>query len=212
MADGSWQGYIHMGVLTLMAGNVFAAIVGLLMIIAPTRLASWSRVSDRWVSTRAATDTLDQMHNVDGQILSRPKLAGIIILAGAAFILIEGVFFVRRIGVDEGGRLLSEFLGGGALASGAWEALWLSLLVFLFLGALLALVVGALAVFRTDLLQQVSQQANRWVSTSGSVKALDAPHYRFDGLVRNRPRLWGTLIVLFAAYALVVLSFFSRSL
>ena len=152
------------------------------------------------------------MHNVDGQILSRPKLAGIIILAGAAFILIEGVFFVRRIGVDEGGRLLSEFLGGSALASGAWEALWLSLLVFLLLGALLALVVGALAVFRTDLLQKVSQQANRWVSTSGSVKVLDAPHYRFDGLVRNRPRLWGTLIVLFAAYALVVLSFFSRSL
>ncbi|MFQ5544631.1 MAG: hypothetical protein ACE5FE_01510 [Acidiferrobacterales bacterium] len=212
MADGSWQGFIHMGVLTLMAGNVFAAIVGLLMIIAPTRLASWSRVSDRWVSTRAATDTLDQMRNVDGQILSRPKLAGIIILAGAAFILVEGVFFVRRIGVSEGGHLLSEFLGGSALAPGVWEALWLSLLVFLFLGALLALVVGALAVFRTDLLQKVSQQANRWVSTNGSVKALDAPHYRFDGLVRNRPRLWGTLIVLFAAYALVVLSFFSRSL
>ncbi len=37
MADGGWQGFIHMGVLTLMAGNVFAAIVGLLMIIAPTR-------------------------------------------------------------------------------------------------------------------------------------------------------------------------------
>jgi hypothetical protein len=212
MADGGWQGFIYMGVLTLMAGNVFAAIVGLLMIIAPTRLASWSHVSDRWVSTRAATDSLDRMRNVDGQILSRPKLAGVIILAGAAFILIEGVFFVRRIGVAEGGRLLSEFLGGNALASGAWEVLWLSLLVFLFLGALLALVVGALAVFRTDLLQQVSQRANRWVSTSGSVKALDAPHYRFDGLVRNRPRLWGTLIVLFAAYALVVLSAFSRSL
>ncbi len=31
MADGGWQGFIHMGVLTLMAGNVFAAIVGLLM-------------------------------------------------------------------------------------------------------------------------------------------------------------------------------------
>ncbi|MFQ5760322.1 MAG: hypothetical protein ACE5HM_05035, partial [Acidiferrobacterales bacterium] len=157
MADGSWQGFIHMGVLTLMAGNVFAAIVGLLMIIAPTRLASWSRVSDRWVSTRAATDTLDQMRNVDGQILSRPKLAGIIILAGAAFILIEGVFFVRRIGVDQGGHLLSEFFGSSALASGAWEALWSSLLIFLFLGALLALVVGVLAVFRADLLQQVSQ-------------------------------------------------------
>ena len=102
MADAGWQGFIHMGVLTLMAGNV--AIVGLLMIIAPTRLASWSRVSDRWVSTRAATDSLDQMRNVDAQILSRPKLAGIIILAGAAFIFVEGAFFVRRIGVDEGGH------------------------------------------------------------------------------------------------------------
>lgn len=195
-----------------MAGNAFAAIVGLLMIIAPTRLASWSRLSDRWVSTTVATDSLDRMRNVDSQILSRPKLAGIIILAGAAFILIQGVFFVRRIGVDEGGRLLSAFFGGSALASGAWEALWLSLLLFLFLGALLALVVGALAVFRVDLLQRVSQQANRWVSTSGSVKVLDAPHYRFDSFVRNRPRLWGTLIVSFAAYALVVLFSFSRSL
>lgn len=212
MADGGWQGFIHMGVLTLMAGNVFAAIVGLLMIIVPTRLANWSQLSDRWVSTTAATDSLDQMRNVDSHILSRPKLAGIIMLAGAAFILIEGVFFVRRIGVDEGGRLLSAFFGGSAPASAAWEVLWLSLLLFLLLGALLALVVGALAVFRTDLLQQVSQQANRWVSTSGSVKALDTPHYRFDGLVRNRPRLWGTLIVLFAAYALVVLFSLSRSL
>ena len=98
-------------------------------------------------------------------------------------------------------------IGSSALASGAWEAPWSSLFVFLFLGALLALAVGALAVFRTDLLQQVSQQASRWVSTSGRAKALDAPHYRFDGLIRNRPRLWGTLIVLFAAYTLVVLFF-----
>jgi len=88
MADGGWQGFIHMGVLTLMAANVFAVIVGLLMIMAPTLLASWSRLSDRWVSTAAATDSLDQMRNIDSQILSRPKLAGIIILAGAAFILI----------------------------------------------------------------------------------------------------------------------------
>ncbi len=212
MADGGWQGLMHMGVLTLIAGNVFAAIVGLLMIIAPARLASWSRISDRWVSTRAATDRLDQMRDIDSQILSRPKLAGVLMLVGAGFILIEGVFFVRRIGVDEGGRLLSELFGGGALTPGVWEALWLSVLAFLFLGSLLALVVGGLAVFRTNLLQQVSQQANRWVSTSGSVKALDTPHYRFDGLVRNRPRFWGTLIVLFAAYALVVLFSFSRSL
>ena len=61
MADGGWQGFIHLGVLTLMAGNAFAAIVGLLMIIAPTRLASWSRLSDRWVSTTVATDSLDRM-------------------------------------------------------------------------------------------------------------------------------------------------------
>ncbi len=212
MADGSWQEFIHMGVLTLMVGNVLAAIVGLIMIIAPTRLASWSRVPNRWVSTKAATDPLDQMRNIDGHIMSRPKLAGIIMLVGAGFILIEGLFFVQRIGVDEGGRLLSAFFGGSQLASGAWEALWLSLLVFLLMGALLALVVGALAVFKTDLLQRVSQYANRWVSTSGGVKALDVPDYRFDGFVGNRPRLWGVLIVLFAAYALVVLFSFSRAL
>lgn len=212
MADSSSQDVIHLIVLVLIAGNIFAAVVGVLMIIAPARLASWSRVSDRWVSTRPLTEPLDQTRDLDSRVLRRPRAAGIMMFAGAVFILFQGVLFARRTSVGEGGRLLSEIFAGSGLPLSAWETLWLSLLAFLLLGAVLALVVGALAIFNSSLLSRLSRQANRWVSTGGGVKALDAPHYGFDSIVRSRPRVWGVVITLLAVYVLIVLFWFWRPL
>lgn len=194
----------------LIVCDVFALLVGLMMLISPRHLDQWSRLGNTWFSTRNLLRPLDTSHDADRIMLRYPRLLGGILLASAVLIVIKGSMFANAVGTVEGGRLLARFFSGVNWAAAAWETLWASMLLLILLGALVAATIGALSLWRLDILRYWSEAANRWVSLRRSGKPLEAPRYNVDNLVRATPRIWGGVITLLALYVLVTLSWFGR--
>lgn len=195
-------------VVLLIIGNVFAFGIGVLMLAAPQELKAVFKFSNRWISTRKMTKPLGKPRPTDRTMLRYPRVLGAILLASAVLILVKGAIFVTGMSAADGGRLLAQLYGNTDISAGAWESLWISLIAFIMLGALTAVVVGFMSLFRPGWLKHWSKSANRRVSTRKMTKPLDTPHYHLDKLVLARPRLWGGVITVLALFSAVVLWWF----
>jgi hypothetical protein len=195
-------------VVLLIIGNVFAFGIGVLMLAAPQQLSAVFKFSNRWISTRKLTKPLEKPRPTERTMLRYPRVLGAILLASAALILLKGTIFVTGMSVAEGGGLLARLYGDTNNSAGLWESLWISLIAFIMLGALTAVVVGLMSLFRPGQLRHWGKSANRWVSTRKLTKPLDTPHYHLDKLVLARPRLWGGVITVLALFSAVVLWWF----
>ena len=195
-------------ILFLIFGNLFAFFIGVLMIAAPQRLGDLFKISNRWISTRRMTKPLERPRQADRTMLRYPRVLGAIMLASAALILIKGMIFISGLSAADGGRLLARLYSGVNLSAGAWEFLWLTLIVIILLGAILAIAVGVMSLFTLGKLRQWAESVNRWVSTRQLSKPLDIPHYHLDQLVQAQPRLWGGVITTLALFSAFVLWWF----
>lgn len=196
--------FAHLIAYLLIAGNVFALLVGILMLAVPQRLEALFNISDRWVSTQRAFEPLDLVHDSERHLFRYPHVLGGILVIGAAFILVRGGLLAANLDAVQGGRLLARIFGA-KLPPAAWEVLWLSLVAVLLLGALLALILGILSFYRLETLKRWSAAANRWVATRHLFEPLDTPYYVLNRIVHEKSRLWGALIVVFALGALTAL-------
>ena len=194
----------------LIAGNLLALFVGVTMQAAPGKLHTWFGTWAGWITLRRVTKPLDVPRNTDRFVLRHPRLLGATLLASAILILIKGALFVAPLSAAAGGQILARLFPATRLASTAWETLWLSSIWLLALGALLALAVGLLALFRMDWLESWSALSNRWISTRRVAKPAAKPYFGLDRLVRDKPRLWGGLITLLTLYTIAVLVWFVR--
>lgn len=200
----------HLIAQLLIAGNLFTLLIGVMMLVAPQRLASMFKVSDRWVSTKRTFEPLDMVHDTDNIALRYPRALGAILVLGAVFILIRGGIFAASLSAVDGGRLLARVFGAGKIPSVAWEVLWLSMVAFIMLGALLALTVGILSFYRKETLQRWSSIANRWVATHHVFDQLDKPHYGLNKLIHEKSKLWGICITTFSICAIALLIWYLR--
>lgn len=197
-------------IVLLIFGNVFAFFIGVLMLAAPQKLSALSKFSNRWVSTSKFSEMLEKSRAADRIMLRYPRLLGTILLASAALILIKGAIFIAGMSAVDGGKLLARLFGDMNISSGAWESLWLSLIAFIALGAVMAVVVGIMSLFRLDQLKHWAGFMSRWISTSRLSKPLDTPHYPLDRLVVAQPRVWGGVITVLALFSAGVLWWFVR--
>lgn len=195
-------------ILFLIFGNLFAVFIGVLMIAAPQRLGDLFKISNRWISTRRMTKPLAKPRQADRTMLRYPRMLGAIMLASAALILIKGIIFISGVSAADGGRLLARLYGGVNLSAVAWEVIWLTLITIILLGAILAIVVGLMSLFKLGKLKHWAESANRWVSTRQLTKPLDMPHYHLDKMVSAKPRLWGGVITGLALFSSLVLWWF----
>jgi hypothetical protein len=202
------NGMFYYLIVLLIIGNVFALGIGVLMLAAPRQLKAVSRFSNRWISTRKMTKPLAKSRPTEHAMLRYPRALGAIMLASATLILIKGTIFVTGMGVAEGGRLLARLYDDADVSSGLWESLWISLIAFIALGAVTAVVVGLMSLFRPGQLKRWAGSVNRWVSTRKLTKPLDIPRYHLDDLVAARPRLWGGVITALSLFSAVVLWWF----
>ena len=198
-------------ILFLIVGNIFAVVVGVLMMTVPQRLRSWFSAGKHGISLRKLTKPLDTSHDTDHALLKHPQWLGAAMLAGSALILIKGTIFISGVSAVEGGRLLARLYLATKLPSGAWETLWLSMISLIMLGASLALVVGLLLMFDIKTLKRWSKTCNRWISLRQVMKPSDKPSYGLDKLVRDTPRIWGGVITLLALYVTFMLIGFMRA-
>jgi hypothetical protein len=192
-------------ILILIFGNLFAVGIGVTMFAAPQRLGAVFKFSNRWISTRRVTKSLDTPHQTDRVMLRYPRVLGAIMLASATLILIKGTIFVSHMSIADGGKLLVQFYHGTILSNSLAEALWLSLIAIILLGAVLAAAVGLMSLFKLGLLKFCAESVNRWISTRQLTKPLDMPHFHLDRLVSDKPRLWGGVITALALFSTIVL-------
>lgn len=195
-------------ILFLIFGNLFAVFVGVLMIAAPQRLGDLFKISNRWISTRRMTRPLARPRQADRTLLRYPRVLGAILLASAALILIKGMIFISGVSAADGGWLLARLYSGVRLSAGAWEFVWITLITVILLGAILAIVVGLMSLFKLGKLKHWAESVNRWVSTRQLTKPLDMPHYHLDKMVSAKPRLWGGVITALALFSSLVLWWF----
>lgn len=195
-------------VVLLIIGNVFAFGIGVLMLVAPQQLSALFKFSNRWISTRKLTKPLEKPRPTERALLRYPRVLGAILLASAALILIKGTIIATGMSVAEGGGLLARLYGATDYSGGLWNSVWISLVAFILLGALTAVVVGLTSLIRPGQLKRWGKSSNRWVSTRKLTKPLDTPHYHLDKLVLARPRLWGGVITVVALFSAVVLWWF----
>ncbi|MGA9032979.1 MAG: hypothetical protein WB402_10715 [Sulfuricaulis sp.] len=195
-------------ILFLIFGNLFAFLIGVLMIAAPQRLGDLLKISNRWISTRRMTKPLAIPRQADRTMLRYPRALGAIMLASAALILIKGTIFISGVSVADGGSLLALLYSGVKLSAVVWEVIWVTLIMIILLGAILAIVVGLMSLFKVGKLKDWSESANRWVSTRQLTKPLDMPHYHLDKMVSAKPRLWGGVITALALFSSLVLWWF----
>ncbi len=205
-ADGQW---VSTFVLILIAANLLAAVVGVLMMFPRPGHSNFFKYGDRWISTRKLLKPFEIPRAADAKIMRYPRVLGLALSIGAAFIVIKlGVLLLNYRAV-EGGQLLARVFNI-SLDAPLWESLWITTLVLLLVGAVAAVLLGLAAVFNVGLIERLSARANRWVSTRRALKPLETPYYGFDTWVAKKPRLWGGVIVLAALYTAVVLFWFSR--
>ncbi len=195
----------------LIAGNLAAFLLGVLMLAAPQRAASWLRRGEHGISLRQLTKPLYVMHDVDGTIMRYPRVLAALLLAGALSILVQVTPLVARVGASEGGRALERFFAPVVtLSPSAWETLWLGTVVLMYAGAVLAALVGLGAWLRAETLSRWAQRANRWASVRQMTRPVSKPFYGLDRLASERPRLFGGLIAVLAAYSLAVMLWLVR--
>ena len=195
-------------ILFLIFGNLFAFFIGVLMIAAPQRLGNLFRISNRWISTRRMTKPLEKPRQHDRAMLRYPRALGAIMLASAALILIKGIIFISGVSAADGGRLLARLYSGVNLSAVAWEVIWVTLITIILLGAILAIAVGLMSLFKLGKLKHWAESANRWVSTRQLTKPLDMPHYHLDKMVSAKPQLWGGVITALSLFSSLVLWWF----
>ena len=192
-------------VVLLIYGNIFALAIGVLMLVSPKWLNSLFQYSNRWVSTRRMTKPLEKPRPTERAMLRYPRVLGAILLASAALILIKGAIFITGMSVVDGGRLLAGFYAGADISRSTWEATWISLVVFIVVGTMMAIVVGLMSLFKLAKLKHWLERVNRWVSTRQATKPLDMPHYHLDKMIVARPRLWGGVVTALALFSVLML-------
>ncbi|MEK7696929.1 MAG: hypothetical protein AAB346_02210, partial [Pseudomonadota bacterium] len=125
-------------------------------------------------------------------------------------------------GRTEGQALLDSYVAlrnhqsemGDAEATAAERRYTLSNWIFLaivLLGALMALVLGVLSLYRKqEILQRLFGVANRWVATHHIFDQLDKPYYGLNKLIHEKSRIWGACITVFSLCAIFLLIWYLR--
>src|SRR5690349_6944315 len=138
----------------LMVGLLLALFVGGLLLARPQALFVLNARLSRWVDTRTTLGKLDQPHHIERFLYRHHRILGIMIVAGAGFVLWRWAFYYER----------SELL---AAIGTRWQARgldWIPAALETALVALhgLILMVGVLVMIRPSLLKGLERTANHW--------------------------------------------------
>ncbi|HEX19389.1 MAG TPA: hypothetical protein ENG78_00970 [Acidiferrobacteraceae bacterium] len=200
--------FVNMVVWFLIIGSVLAVAVGLLLLLAPSRLSMITTITDRWISSRQVIRPMESMIDSDQYSLKHPRIFGGVILLAAVIILIKVSLLLAKTSVAHGGQLLATIFNAQDTQHPGWEILWSTMMTIIVLGAVLALFVGLAALFKKAWLMRVSARANDWVSGRKPSKPLDIMRSGLDDYIRARPRLWGGIIVVSGTFVIATLIWF----
>jgi uncharacterized membrane protein len=91
-----WDALVGM----LLVGSVLAALIGVIVLVRPSLLREIEKSSNRWISTEGIVKLFDGMNNsFDQQVLRHRAVAGVIMIIGGIYILINVAPLLWRAGL-----------------------------------------------------------------------------------------------------------------
>lgn len=181
----------------LMIGSVAGLLAGAALILRPHWLVRLSKITNRWVSTRRLDKTLERPINLDQWFYRYNRVSGILMLAGAVFII---YFFTTSL--DKLNSLAGIFKNANippALMDGLLDGMVLIVLT----GSVFGLIVSLFMLFRPSLLRGFEHQANQVASLRRALKPLEIPRSSVDEFVFQHGLWVGVLLILGSLYTLV---------
>lgn len=191
---------LRSAVLFLMLGSVAGVLAGVVLIVRPEWLRHLGKFTNRWISTRHLNKGLEKPVNLDAWFYRYSKLSGIVLLAGATFII---YFFITSF--NKLSTIASLFKNSG-LPPSLLDGLLDGLVLIILVGSVLALIVALFLFFRPSLLRGFEQRANHTASLRRAMKPLEIPRSNLDEYVFRHVQLVGVLLVLGSVYTLVGLA------
>lgn len=182
----------------LLIGALMGAAVALLLIFKPHLLKPVNRVANRWVSMRRISQWMDHSIRTEHWFYRHHGVLGLLVVAGAGYMLL---YFGWQMDKAAALRALGVFVANQQLAGTL-----LQVLVFIALiGAVLALLIGAVYWIRPSLLRGTETQANQWVSSRQAIKVMDVMHDQVDLFVQHHAQRVGWLLLAGSIYLFVVM-------
>jgi hypothetical protein len=181
----------------LMLGLLLALFVGGLLLARPRALFTLNASLSRWIDTGSALGKLDQPHHIERFLYRHHRVLGIMIVAGAGFVLWRWAFAYERSG-------FLAALGTRFMARGLdWVPAALETALVALHGGIL--MVGVMVIFRPSLLKRFEQTANHWQQGPATTR-LDTVIVGMDEAAEEHPRVTGLLLVLAACWCLLALA------
>ena len=183
------------GMIFLCGGSILGMIIGAAMLFAPHHVSRVNKDMSKWVETSGVEAALDKPHWTERVIYRHHRLVGLLLLAGAGFVL-KAFFFgnglnslAARVGVD-----MQVVIHAAAN-------------IFI-IGAILAALVGIIMLTRPSLLKEIENSANRWVATDAISRFFNHMNPATDHLLMRYRRFTGWFLMLGGLYIAVVLGYF----
>lgn len=183
----------------LLIGALMGVAAALLLIFKPQLLQSVNRVANHWVSTRHISQLMDRSIRTERWFYRHHLVMGPLVVFGAAYMLLYFGWLLDRAAAL---RALAGYIANPPLASALLQAL----LLFALIGAVLALLIGAVYWVRPSLLRGLETQSNQWVSSRKATKVMDVTHDQVDRFVAQHAQGVGWLLLAGSVYLLVVMA------
>jgi hypothetical protein len=178
--------------LFLWMGSFAGALVGVGMLLLPTRTIRLNQYFCRWVDTTDLGAEFDRPRWVERFFYRYHRWTGATLGLGGAFVLYMFllVHVMRRVSVF----LKNDIFG----LLDAFSAI-------IVIGSVLAIFIGFVMYARPSLLRELEVAANQWISTDGLTNAFNSMHLSFDGYVVRYRKMAGAFLLSGGVYACIVL-------
>lgn len=179
---------------SLCVGLAFSALWGLWLVVSPVMAQRFAKGADRWVTSDAFLERLNQPLGHPRFFYRHHRLAGILIAAGAAWCLWRWAVAYNRAGVISSlDRHIVSYGLDWMVAAIEWSYVGANALILVF---------GLVVTVRPSLLKTPERWADRWVRVPAVGNTLDRRYHPLENAVESHPRLLGGLVALASGFLL----------
>jgi len=182
----------------LLIGALMGTAMALLLLFKPNLLQRVNHVANHWVSLRSISQWMDRSIRTERWFYRHHLVLGPLVVVGAGYMLL---YFGLLLDHAAALRALGSYIANPQLAGALLQAL----LLFAQIGAVVALLVGAVYWIRPSLLRGIETQANQWVSSRQATKVMDVTHDQVDLFVEHHAQRVGGLLLAASLYLFVVM-------
>ncbi len=180
----------------IITGAVIALLFGLGLLFAPQATLAFNNKINTRISLRKPTKAIETSIRTEPYFYRHARITGSLLVIGAAFVLYTLNNFNSFALIPYLPKSISPL---------AWEWLLQAGEIFLYFSCSFILGFGLVVLIRPSALKNFEQKANHWISTRKHFAKMSTDINIANKLVNAYPRVFGTILALFAMLVLFLL-------